>query len=76
MDIRSHPALVEAAVMRWAAEHPEPVYETWFEYLLRIGVIPENAPTGGEYQWIVESIKHKHIPADIAEKLRLQLKEG
>ena len=63
------------AVMLWAAEHPEPVYETWFEYLLRIGVIPENAPAGGVYQWIVESIKHKPIPADIAQKLGLKPKE-
>lgn len=64
------------AVMTWAAEHPEPVYETWFEYLLRIGVIPENAPAGGEYQWIVESIKHKHISNDIAESLKLHPKEA
>ena len=66
----------ELAIMAWAAEHPEPVYETWFEYLLRIGVIPENAPAGGEYQWIVESIKYKPIPADIAEKLGVEPKEG
>lgn len=66
---------IEKTVMKWAAEHPEPVYETWFEYLLRIGVIPENAPAGGEYQWIVESIKHKHISNDIAESLKLHPKE-
>ena len=66
---------VEKKVTAWAAEHPEPVYETWFEYLLRIGVIPENAPAGGEYQWIVESIKHKHISNDIAESLKLHPKE-
>ena len=64
------------AIMAWAAEHQEPVYETWFEYLLRIGVIPKNAPAGGEYQWIVESIKHKHISNDIAESLKLHPKEG
>ena len=66
---------VELRIMAWAAEHPEPVYETWFEYLLRIGVIPEYAPAGGEYQWIVESIKHKHISNDIAESLKLHPKE-
>ena len=66
---------IELRIMAWAAEHPEPVYETWFEYLLRIGVIPENAPAGGEYQWIVESIKHKHISNDIAESLKLHPKE-
>ena len=62
-------------VDEWAAEHPEPVYETWFEYLLRIGVIPDNAPAGGVYQWIVESIKNKHITEDIAKALNLQAKE-
>lgn len=67
---------IEKTVMKWAAEHPEPEYETWFEYLLRIGVIPENAPAGGVYQWIVESIKHKHIPADVAEALKIPPKEG
>lgn len=66
----------ENIIAAWAAEHPEPVYETWFEYLLRIGVIPKNAPAGGEYQWIVESIKHKPIPADIAQKLGTEPKEG
>ena len=68
-------AMIGERIQSWAAEHPEPVYETWFEYLLRIGVIPENAPAGGEYQWIVESIKHKHISNDIAESLKLHPKE-
>ena len=66
---------IELAVMAWAKEHPEPVYETWFEYLLRSGVIPENAPAGGEYQWIVESIKNKRITTDIAQKLGIEPKE-
>lgn len=67
---------IERATMQWAEEHPEPVYETWFEYLLRIGVIPEIAPADGLYQCIVERIKHKPIPADIAEKLGLEPKNG
>lgn len=73
-DVVDWPEL-ERRVMQWAVEYPEPVYETWFEYLLRIGVIPVNAPVGGEYQWIVESIKHKHISNDIAESLKLHPKE-
>ena len=71
----ARPEVAEKVIVKWAAEHPEPVYETWFEYLLRIGVIPENAPAGGEYQWIVESIKHKHISNDIAKSLKLHPKE-
>lgn len=70
------PEKIEQTVMQWAAENPEPVYETWFEYLLRIGVIPVIAPAGGEYQCIVESIKHKYISNDIAEKLGLEPKEA
>ena len=69
-------SIVEEVVNKWAEKHSEPVYETWFEYLLRIGVIPKNAPAGGEYHWIVESIKHKHISNDIAESLKLHPKEG
>ena len=67
--------VIEKIVTRWAAEHPEPVYETWFEYLIRIGVIPVYAPAGGEYQWIVENIKNNRISEDIARKLGLEPKE-
>ena len=58
----------EAAVMKWAAEHPEPVYPTWAEYLTSIGVYPK----GWEmYQTPLKS----EIPADIAQKLGLEPKE-
>lgn len=52
------------AVMAWSAEHPEPVYPTWGEYLHTL----HNEPSSRELS--------KPIPADIAEKLGLQPKEG
>lgn len=50
-----------ATVMRWAAEHPEPVYPTLAEWLRSIGL--------ANHRMI------DPIPADIAEKLGIQPKE-
>jgi Fe-S-cluster-containing dehydrogenase component len=52
-------------VAKWAAEHPEPVYPTWGEWLQRLY---DNTNYAG--------IFITPIPADIAEKLGLQPKEG
>ena len=60
---------VETTVMSWAAEHPEPVYPTWIEWFRQIGLVPRDQK--GFHLWL-----HDHIPADIAEKLGLQPKEG
>lgn len=80
------PDVTEKTVMSWAAEHPEPVYPTWLEYLARYcgaprkidlvpvgfaeevhGVLPETY-----IHWLMT---HR-IPADTAQKLGLQPKEG
>jgi hypothetical protein len=79
MDIRSHPALVEAAVMRWAAEHPEPVYPTWGEWLVAQDIITEygRIECGGSGVCGVFTDKGgQPIPADIAQKLGIEPKEG
>lgn len=67
---------VEKNVTAWAAEHPEPVYPTWREWLIEQGVIQ-----------MVESVRHdslipsmmlsvdEPIPADIAKKLGIEPKE-
>ena len=55
---------VEDVIETWAAEHPEPVYPSWYEYLTDMYIATWNM------------IKDKSIPADIAEKLGLQPKEG
>lgn len=53
----------EAAIMAWAAEHPEPQYPLWWDYLF------ENNPG----MPIMEIIKQP-IPADIAKKLGVEPK--
>ena len=65
-DILSNLTLVESVVMQWAAEHPEPVYPTWRELL---GKLYPDA------ELIMDAIDQK-IPADIAEKLGIEPKEG
>ena len=65
-EIRSDPALVEAVFMEWAAEHPEPVYETWGQYFRRY--------YGLEYCKGHEMLL-ENIPADIAKKLGIKTKE-
>ena len=93
LDIRSDPALVEAAVMAWAAEHPEPVYPTWGEWLESEGIcfsrltnyehvhgftIPQvfEYQIDGKTAFICGDRVNNPIPADIAEKLGIEPKEG
>lgn len=64
---------IEKNVMAWAAEHPEPVYPTWAEWLEAVGVVSVNLDKG----LILMKPKIKNpIPADIAEKLGIEPKEG
>lgn len=69
-------ANIEKNVMRWAAEHPEPVYPTWWDYLCMIGIIPD--PLGDKTlgEVTVERLMRINISADIAEKLGIEPKEG
>ena len=55
----------EDKVMAWAAEHQEPVYPTWAEYLMHIYQDVSYARILGET-----------IPADTAQKLGIEPKEG
>lgn len=52
-------------VMSWAAEHPEPVYPTWKEWLAEQGILS----AGGLWEKAF-----KPIPADIAKKLGIKPK--
>ena len=70
-----HPAKFEEQVMSWAAEHPEPVYPTWIEYLVGIGVIPHEIRLETADALMATHLL-KPIPADIAQKLGIQPKEG
>ena len=60
---------IELRIMAWAAEHPEPVYPTWIDILKLYKVTDE---TGYTY---LQSA-YKPIPADIAQKLGIEPKEG
>lgn len=62
-----HLSSKEQPIMKWAAEHPEPVYPTWFEWFKT--VVPDEEMLQRGMYWDMQ------IPADIAEKLGLQPKE-
>ena len=62
-------ANIEKEVMAWAKEHPRPVYPTWFEWLKSVGALPTE-------QTICHRGLEQPIPADIAEKLGIEPKEG
>ena len=49
----------EGAIREWAAENPEPVYPTWWDWFAAEGLDPDDP-----------------IPADIAQKLGIDPKEG
>lgn len=83
----------ETVIMKWAAEHPEPVYPTWGEWLESEGIcfscLTNYEHTNGftipkvfEYQidgktaFICGDRVNSPIPADIAQKLGIEPKEG
>lgn len=59
-DTAKSAAEIERLVMEWAAENPGPVYPTWVEWFNSIGGVDCGEP----------------IPAEIAEKLGIEPKEG
>lgn len=72
------PDFFEECVMEWAAEHPVPVYPTWYEYLISESVLVprSNYTTYDLNALLLAQLKNTHIHADTAEKLGLQPKEG
>lgn len=60
---------VERKVMSWAAEHPEPVYPTWEEWLSD----KYNLAYNDDFSL---AMSREHIPADDAQKLGIEPKEG
>lgn len=72
------PTHFATTVTRWAAEHPEPVYPTWGDWLAEMGLIcwEDNGDRDGVYSVMTPTFKMcTPIPADIAGKLGLQPKE-
>ena len=67
------PDVIERETMTWAAEHPEPKYPTWYEWLVSVGVLGINKDR--DCIMLKPELRHP-IPADIAEKLGIEPKEG
>lgn len=63
---------LEKAVTDWVAEHPEPKCPTWGEYLCNIGLIGDCT----ESEDVLLRLFNNVIPADIAQKLGIEPKEG
>lgn len=78
--ISNNPSKAEKIIMSWAAEHPEPVYPTWAEWLNSIGVIIGDRPFPAlnipvcVYRASTKMLEP--IPANIAEKLGIIPKES
>ena len=70
----NRPEEIERLVMEWAAEHPEPEYPTWVEYLVGIGVIPHEIRLETA-DALMDTHLLKPIPAEIAQKLGIEPKE-
>ena len=66
-------AHIEQTVTEWAAEHPEPKYPTWLEFVKCKKSEGRIEETDNDFvKWMAET----PIPADIAEKLGIEPKEG
>ena len=75
--------VVGETIVSWAAEHPEPVYPTWIDWLMSESVIPTNYMAANSTDsgvragmFYVTSKAFQPIPADIAQKLGIEPKEG
>lgn len=69
--VLKNPEKYEDIIMNWVADHPEPVYPTWRELLISIGVIGQMST----HSVIADTLSMTPIPADIAVRLGLQPKE-
>lgn len=74
--ISNNPKKAEEVIMRWAEEHPEPVYPSWYDYLHNIGVLYNKHTAGGYVTEICWGYMMAPIDDDTAQKLGLQPKEG
>ena len=63
-----NPEKYEVEIITWAAEHPKPVYPTWFEWFKT--VVPDEEMLQRGMYWDMQ------IPADIAQKLGIEPKKN
>ena len=71
--ISNNPSKAEEIIMSWAAEHPEPQFPSWGEYLTQIGAVNLVEQT---QTYVHTALFFKPIPDDIAQKLGIEPKEG
>lgn len=64
------PDYIEHIVLEWAEKHPEPVYETWLEFIKRFETGMPKSDKDFIY-WMGTT----PIPADVAQKLKIKPKE-
>ena len=64
-------------VEKWAAEHPEPAYPTWEEWLREMDVVEsvQSYLSNQKILTILTNNVKNPIPADIAQKLGIEPKE-
>lgn len=67
-------ASIEKGIMKWAAEHPV-VYPTWWEWLFSIGAVTRKVQPDVAAMLIGTGLLDP-IPADLAQKLGIEPKEG
>ena len=65
-------AETEKIVMEWAAEHPEPRYPNWIDWLYQMGVYRDEKRNGNVHTCCLTENAYLPIPADIAEKLGIK----
>ena len=71
------PGHVEYIVTKWAADHLEPKYPTWGEWLEEQHIVNPIISPDASSQYLLKAWYYDSpIPADIAEKLGIELKEG
>lgn len=69
------PKETEEIVMQWAAEHKEPQFPTWWEWLFSIGAVTRKVQPDVAAILINTGLLDP-IPLDIAQKMGIEPKEG
>ena len=63
-------------IMTWAAEHPEPVYPTWEEYLEKLMTLDMMCGLTDNHISVENYMRKTQIPAVLAQKLGVKPKEA
>jgi hypothetical protein len=69
-------ANMERDISAWAAEHPVPVYPTWEKYLADLMMLDMMCDKTDNPNSVENYMRKTPIPAEIAQKLGIEPKEG